>query len=183
MPDPVFATQRLDVRPWSHDDVDRMYDVYRRWEVSRWLGATPRVVESVEAMHGSVDRWAARSEREPYGIWAVVPRETGIPAGTVLLVPFTDADGVDLPDVEVGWHFHPDAWGNGYATESGRGALERAWAAGLTQVYAVVHPGNDRSVAVTRRLGMSALGRTDRFYGLELDTFLATAPPSAARLG
>ena len=50
-------------------------------------------------------------------------------------------------------------------------------------MYAVVHPGNDRSVAVTRRLGMSALGRTDRFYGLELDTFLATAPPSAARLG
>jgi RimJ/RimL family protein N-acetyltransferase len=182
VPDLVFATQRLDVRPWTHDDVDRMYDIYRRQEVSRWLGTTGRPTESVDAMHATIDRWAVRSAVAPYGIWAVVPREGGVPAGTVLLVPFTDADGADLADIEVGWHFHPDAWGNGYATESARGALELAWAAGLTEVYAVVHPGNDRSVAVTRRLGMSALGRTDRFYGLELDAFLATAP-SAARLG
>ena len=176
MPDLVFATRRLDVRPWTHDDVDVMYDIYRRWEVSRWLGATPKVAESVEAMHGSVDRWTARSEHEPYGIWAVVERETDAPVGTVLLVPFTDADGNDLPDVEVGWHFHPAAWGNGYATESAHGALDRAWSAGLAQVYAVIHPGNDRSVAVTRRLGMIPLGRTDRFYGLELDAFLVAAP-------
>jgi RimJ/RimL family protein N-acetyltransferase len=183
VPDLVFATQRLDVRPWTHDDVDVMYDIYRRWEVSRWLGATPKVAESVEAMHGSVDRWAARSEQEPYGIWAVVERASGAPVGTVLLVPFTDAEGTDLPDVEVGWHFHPDAWGQGYATESARGALDRAWSAGLDEVYAVVLPGNERSVAVTRRLGMTPLGRTDRFYGLEMDAFLVAAPLSGRRLG
>jgi RimJ/RimL family protein N-acetyltransferase len=179
VPDLVFATQRLDVRPWTHDDVDVMFDIYRRWEVSRWLGATPKVTDSVDAMHATIDRWAARSEREPYGIWAVVPRDIGTPVGTVLLVPFTDADGAELDDVEVGWHFHPDAWGQGYATESAHGALDRAWDAGLAQVYAVVLPGNDRSVAVTRRLGMTALGRTDRFYGLEMDAFLVTAPKSS----
>jgi len=36
---------------------------------------------------------------------------------------------------------------------------------------AIVHPGNERSVAVTRRLAMEPLGRTDRFYGVELDAF------------
>jgi len=165
-----FSTDRLDVRPWTHDDVEVMYDIYRRWEVSRWLGAAPSVVESVEAMHRTVDRWATRAQA-PYGIWAVAPRETGVPVGTVLLVPFTDADGADLPEVEVGWHLHPDAWGNGYATESARGALDVAWRSGLDEVYAVVHPGNERSVAVTRRLAMEPLGRTDRFYGVELDAF------------
>jgi RimJ/RimL family protein N-acetyltransferase len=167
----VFSTDRLDARLWTHDDVEVMYDIYRRWEVSRWLGATPSVVESVAAMHRTVDRWAARAQA-PYGIWAVAPRETGVPVGTVLLAPFTDADGADLPDVEVGWHLHPDAWGKGYATESARGALDVAWAAGLDEVYAVVHPGNERSVAVTRRLGMRPLGRTERFYGIELDAFV-----------
>lgn len=174
--DAVFRTERLDVRPWTHDDAEVLYDIYRRWEVARWLGATPSVAESVEEMHGTVDRWAARAP-EPYGIWAVVPREgSGVPVGTVLLVPFRDAAGQPMTEVEVGWHFHPDAWGNGYATESARGALEVAWAAGLDEVYAVIYAGNDRSVAVTRRLGMVALGRTDRFYGIELDAFRVGAP-------
>ena len=43
-----------------------------------------------------------------------------MPVGTVLLVPFRDVPGDDA-EVEVGWHFHPDAWGKGYATESARG--------------------------------------------------------------
>jgi RimJ/RimL family protein N-acetyltransferase len=92
-------------------------------------------------------------------------------------VPFTDGDGELLPEVEVGWHFHPDAWGNGYATESARGALELAWANELPAVYAVIHAGNDPSVAVTRRLGMTPLGSTDRFYGIELDAFRIDRPP------
>ncbi len=172
---PAFRTERLEVRPWTHDDVEVMYDIYRRWEVARWLGATPKVAASVEEMHGTVDRWAARAE-PPYGVWAVVPLVTGVPVGTVLLVPLQDGAGVTLPEVEVGWHFHPDAWGHGYATESARGALEVAWAAELPEVYAVVLPGNDLSVAVTRRLGMEPIGRTGRFYGVELDAFRAPAP-------
>jgi RimJ/RimL family protein N-acetyltransferase len=137
-------------------------------------------VESVEAMHRSIDRWAAR-EAPPYGIWAVVPRESGEPVGTVLLLPFTDADDRPLPEVEIGWHFHPEAWGHGYATESARGALDRAWSAGLPEVYAVIHHGNGRSVAVTQRLGMTALGRTDRFYGIELDAFRIARPDPDTR--
>jgi RimJ/RimL family protein N-acetyltransferase len=175
VPDLVFATQRLDVRPWTHEDVDVMYDIYRRWEVARWLGSAPTVPESAEAMHATVDRWADRANG-PYGIWAVVPRGTGTPVGTVLLVPLSDGDGTVMAEVEVGWHFHPDAWGHGYATESARGALDRGWAAGLDEVYAVVYAGNDRSVAVTRRLGMAPLGPTDRFYGVELDAFRIDRP-------
>ena len=183
---PVFSTERLDMRLWTHDDVDVMYDIYRRWEVSRWLGATPKVAASVEEMHGTVDRWATRAD-PPFGIWAVVPRAGGAsgaadvpadPVGTVLLVPLQDGAGSTLPEVEVGWHFHPDAWGHGYATESARGALEVGWAAGLTEVYAVVLPGNDPSVAVTRRLGMQPIGRSDRFYGIEMDAFRVENPQS-----
>jgi RimJ/RimL family protein N-acetyltransferase len=172
----AFSTERLDVRAWTHDDVDRMYDIYRRWEVSRWLGAEPKVTESVEAMHRTIDRWATAAERPPYGIWAVVPRETGVPAGTVLLVPLRDGDGTELDQVEVGWHFHPDSWGKGYATESARGALDLAWEAGLPEVWAVVFPGNEPSVAVTRRLGMQPQGRGTRFYGVEMDAFVVATP-------
>jgi RimJ/RimL family protein N-acetyltransferase len=173
--DVVFRTERLTVRPWTHDDVEEMFDIYRRWEVARWLGAAPRVAQSVESMHSTVDRWMDRAQA-PYGIWAVVPEGSRAPVGTVLLVPLQNGSGQALAEIEVGWHLHPDAWGHGYATESARGALARGWAAGLDQVHAVLVPGNEPSAAVTRRLGMAPVGRTDRFYGIELDEFVLAAP-------
>src|SRR5438105_3885196 len=87
-----YATPRLDVRPWRHAEVDAMFEIYSRWEVARWLGATPRVVESAESLHATVDRWGALADG-PLGVWAVVLRATGQPIGTVLLVHLVDAAG------------------------------------------------------------------------------------------
>jgi RimJ/RimL family protein N-acetyltransferase len=173
--DPAYATERLDVRLWAPEEAEVAFAIYGRWDVARWLGAAPRPAESVEAMRATIDRWAGRSA-DAYGIWAVVPRETGVPVGTVLLVPLQDGDARPVAEVEVGWALHPDHWGQGYATEAARGALDRAWAAGMSEVYAVVHPGNDASVAVTARLGMTPLGRTKRWYGVELDAFRVDRP-------
>lgn len=175
---PVFTTERLDVRPWTHDEVEVAFGIYSRWEVARWLGAQPKVCESVGAMHATIDRWAATSEAPsgPCGIWAVVPRATGVPVGTVLLVPLQDGAGERVDEIEVGWALHPDHWGQGLATEAAGGAIAHGWAAGLAEIYAVVYPGNDPSVAVTRRLGMSPLGRTRRWYGAELDAFRVMRP-------
>jgi RimJ/RimL family protein N-acetyltransferase len=173
----VYETERLVVRPWTHreSDVDRIFDTYSRWEVAQWLGATPRALTSRDEAAGAVDRWAARSDPDPlYGVWAVEVRETGTVAGTVLLVPLPESE-----EVEVGWHFHPDSWGHGYATEAARGAIERGFAAGLDEIYAVVRPDNEPSLKVCRRLGMTHLGPSDRWYGATLEAF-RIRPPGAA---
>ena len=167
----VFATERLDVRPWTHSlsDVDRIFDTYRRWEVSQWLGATPRAMAGRDEAEAAVDRWAARSTPDGLcGVWAVEPRGSGVVAGTVLLVPLPNSAEAE---VEVGWHFHPDSWHRGYATEAARGAIARGFAGGLAEIYAVVRPDNAASLAVCGRLGMTPLGRTDRWYGTELEAF------------
>lgn len=177
----VYSTGRLDMRLWTYDDAETMYDIYRRWEVVRWLGSAPAVAESVDAMRGTVDRWAARREG-PFGVWAVVLRSSGAPVGTVVLAPLPDRFGAPTSDVEVGWHLHPDHWGNGYATEAAQGALERAWAADIGQVFAVVQAGNDPSVAVTRRLGMTPVGHTSRWYGIELEAFSLARPAGRTAL-
>jgi len=171
----VFRTARLDVRLWTHGDVETMFDIYRREQVARWLGATPKVAESVAAMSATVDRWAAR-EHGAFGVWAVILRGPDTPVGTVLLGPLPDPSGVLTDDIEVGWHLHPAHWGSGYATEAAQGAVERAWAAGVERVHAVVRPGNVASVAVARRLGMTPSGRTSRWYGIELDDFSLDRP-------
>jgi RimJ/RimL family protein N-acetyltransferase len=168
---PVVCTARLRLRPWTtcRDDLARLTDLYSRVEVTRWLGGTPSVTP-VEL----VARWAAvHAADERFGVWAVEVDGGARPAGTVLLKPLPGGVG----EVEVGWHLHPDSWGHGYATEAARAVIDRGFAAGLPEVYAVVRPGNTASVAVCSRLGMTLLGRMCRWYGVELDAFRLVAPP------
>ncbi len=186
----VYGTERLLVRQWTDDPADlaRIYDIYSRWEVARWLGATPRPMDDPAQAALAVARWRELHQRHGgrYGSWAVVPRSpaggdpatggpltgAGVPAGTVLFKPLPGGeDAAGGPEVEVGWHFHPDSWGNGYATEAARGAIERGFAQGLSTVYAVVYPDNAASLAVCGRLGMTPLGMTDRWYGVPVQAF------------
>jgi RimJ/RimL family protein N-acetyltransferase len=170
----VFRTERLDIGPWTREpsDVERVLDIYSRWEVAQWLGARPRTIETLEEASSAVDRWAARCV-DFQGVWAVRLRASGVAVGTVLLVALPDSE-----QVEVGWHLHPDWWGNGYATEAARGALAHGFAHGLSEILAVVRPSNERSLALCRRLGMAPLGRTSRWYDTELEVFRGT-PTSA----
>jgi RimJ/RimL family protein N-acetyltransferase len=143
-------------------------------------------------MRERLDLMIQRARDEPeYGLWAVSLRTgpaAGAVVGAVLLSRLPGDDG----DVEIGWHLNPDYWGNGYATEAGRGVvglafgLERAGPVSgrplLDRVIALVDPDNVRSRAVCRRLGMTHLGRTDTYYGLSLELFElvrtdATQPP------
>ena len=165
----MLRTDRLRLRPWTSapEDIARLTDIYGRVEVQRWVGGTPSVPPAV-----LVERWATvRTLDERYGCWAIQPAD-GPPAGTVLFKPLPNGVG----EIEVGWHLHPDSWGHGYATEAARAVIERGFGAGVPEVYAVVRPGNDASIAVCRRLGMTPLGRLRRWYDVELEAFRLMAP-------
>ena len=167
--DAVLITERLRLRPWADTPADlaRLADLYGREEVTRWLGGAPSVPPAE-----LVARWSALHSRDPrFGCWAIELAD-GTAAGTVLLKPLPNGVG----EVEVGWHLHPDSWHHGYATEAARKVVRRAFEAGLPEVYAVVRPGNDASLAVCRRLGMEPLGRMTRWYDVELEAFRLVAP-------
>lgn len=164
----MYETERLVVRDWLESDGDRVFDIYRRWEVSRWLGAEPRVMTDRESASRSIERWNQRNTDPTYGVWAVEERASGVVAGTVLLVPLPGESG----EIEVGWHLHPDAWGRGLATEAAFGAIVHGRKAGLADIYAVVRPDNTASIAVCGRLGMKPLGLTNRWYDAELEHFV-----------
>ncbi|GIF52551.1 RimJ/RimL family protein N-acetyltransferase [Asanoa ferruginea] len=175
----VFETDRLVVRQWTESDTDvaRVFDMLSRWEVARWLGAQPRVLETEDEALAAIRRWRGRASADGlHGVWAVDVRDTGTTAGSVLVVPLPGVDSEPSADIEVGWHLHPDSWGHGYATESAAVAIERVFAAGLPEIYAVIREGNTPSTAVARRLGMSPIGIQRRWYGgIELDTYRLAA--------
>lgn len=156
----IAETDRLVIRPWHPDEADRLFDVLGRTEVARWLGSGSLLVDPDQAS-ARVDRWAAELAADPrFGRWAAVQKSSGIPAGTVLLKQLPDSDG----EVEIGWHFHPDSWGKGLATEAAGAVLAHGRRAGLDEVWAVTHLDNERSAAVCRKIGMRLLGVTHRWY-------------------
>lgn len=180
MPGP---TERLRLRTWTEEDVDAFVDLYSREDVYRYLGATPAPVSSPDEARDRVARWASRT-RDGLGIWAMVARDggdPGTPVGTVLLVPLPRSDGTAGDDLEIGWHLHPDHWGRGLASEAGSAMIEQARAVGAPRVRAVLHEANTRSAAVCERLGMTRVGRTDRWYGVELVEYLLELDRAAAR--
>jgi RimJ/RimL family protein N-acetyltransferase len=156
----VAQTERVVIRPWRPGEADRLFDLLGRVEVVRWLGPAQPMQRREEAV-ARIDTWARMTAADPrFGAWAAVERVSGVPAGTVLLKPLPNGEG----EVEIGWHFHPDSWGRGLASEAAVALLARAFAVGLSEVWAVTDLENRASMAVCERIGMRLLGVTHRWY-------------------
>ncbi len=178
---PVLTSERLTLRAWDPDDprdVATAFDIYSRDAVARWLGPHPAPWADENAARERLLRWQSggREDQPGFGVWAIVPHGSATPVGSGLLVHLPDAEGTPTDDVEIGWHLHPDAWGNGYATETGRRLLQHARETlGVHVINSVAYAGNDASLAVMRRLGLQPHGETDRWYGVHLQWWSTSA--------
>jgi RimJ/RimL family protein N-acetyltransferase len=147
-------TDRLRLERWDHDaHADGFAAVNDDPEVMRHLGGAspmPRA-ESDDASRRIAAHWDAFG----FGLWAAVRKDTGAMIGFVgVCHPLWWPEMAER--VEVGWRLARDAWGAGYATEGGRAALRAGFdTLALDEIVAFVHPENERSLAVCRRLGMA----------------------------
>ena len=180
----ILATKRLILRPWQPDDAAFVLDLYSRWEVQRFIGNYPRIMTSIAEARERIDIWR-RLDHPIHAVWAVQLKDTtGKPkqdkasvrlAGTLLLKSIP-ASGSKLPlqpsgDTEIGWHFHPEHWGNGYATEASQAVLNLAFSSGLPRVVAVTNPANTASQRVCTRIGLVHRGQTDKYYNARCELF------------
>jgi RimJ/RimL family protein N-acetyltransferase len=192
-----LETKRLILRPWEPEDADFVLDLYSRWEVQRFIGNHPRVMRERAEAKERILMW--QSMGHPFhGVWAVQlqepaqpqeplqlkepaqPRNAASLAG-VLLLKSIPASGETLPlqpsgETEIGWHFHPDYWGHGFASEAAGAVLAHAFDNGLERVVAVTAPANTASQRVCLRIGMTHRGQTNRYYNATCELFEATSP-------
>jgi RimJ/RimL family protein N-acetyltransferase len=132
-----------------------MADLHGRAEVVDPLGMEPST--GVQEERARLNRWADLfGDALDVGMWGIEASDGNL-VGLVLLKtlrPQGDHDGY-----EVGWRLHPDAWGNGYATEAAAAVIDLAFTErDLDVVYAVVKPTNSKSRAVADRLAMRPVG-------------------------
>jgi RimJ/RimL family protein N-acetyltransferase len=165
----TIDTERLRLERW---DVDRhtpaLVAMNADAEVMRFIGEGRPLTPSESARHSEMI--AAHWERFGFGLWAVTPTGApGVPAARdapddptrAVVLGFA---GLSHPlwlageeaMVEVGWRLRRDAWGQGFASEAGRAAVGLGFGElGLPTLVSYILPGNLRSQAVSRRLGMT----------------------------
>jgi RimJ/RimL family protein N-acetyltransferase len=163
-----LLTERLVLRPWTLDDAEAARGAYGASEVARWLvPAMDRVLDAA-AMRLVLQQWVAEDARlqPPAGRWAIELREDGRLIGGATLLPLPPDD-----EYEIGWQLDPQAWGHGYATETGLALARWAFEQGIEQVIALVRPANSRAMAMVRRLGMEWVGETEKYHDLRLQQF------------
>lgn len=142
--------RRVVLRHWRDEDIEPWVE----------MNADPRVMEhfpSVLTRQEAIEtagRLAAHVEREGWGLWALeVPGVHAFAGFVGLAVPTFDAPF--LPAIEVGWRQLVAAWGQGYASEGARLALDHAFdSLGWDEVVSFTAVANLRSRAVMERLGM-----------------------------
>ncbi len=146
----MITTDRLTLRPAVDADRDAIAELNADPRVGAWLGGARSRVES----DAFVDRVQAHDAEHGFGFWVVERKADGRVIGMtgVWWVPPEMA----MPDtVEIGWRFIPDAWGQGYATEAARAALEYGFSTlGLPEIIAFTARTNLASQAVMQRVGM-----------------------------
>src|SRR4029078_3360490 len=87
MSKPVFETERLIVREYTPNDAPAAFEIYRDPEVWRYLGGDAAYTTVEQARERIEQRIQRYRERAPYGLWAVVVRDTSPLIGSLLLSP------------------------------------------------------------------------------------------------
>ncbi|MGF9562250.1 GNAT family protein [Neorhizobium sp. JUb45] len=159
-----ITTQRLILRKFSPDDF-ASYAAYRsREDVYRYLYATPSVGSALEEKFARLLDAPFENDGDDFRL-AVTRAEDGALIGDVMLKLASKA----ALQAEVGYVFHPDYAGKGYATEAVSAMISAGFEIfGFHRIFARLDSRNSSSVGIVERLGLrreAHLVENDRFKG------------------
>jgi RimJ/RimL family protein N-acetyltransferase len=151
MPDYPIETERLRLRPFTRGDVDAVYAYRSREDVCRYLFDEPMSrVTCAEAVQTRVGQVALTAEGDKLVLAVERRAELGV-IGEVSLIWRSEENRQG----ELGYIFHPDAHGQGFASESSQALLRFGFkTVGLHRIYARCDARNVASSKVMERLGM-----------------------------
>lgn len=147
---PEIRTDRLLLRGWREDDKAPYAALNADPEVMRHFPSTLTAQQSDEMVDMIAQRW----EQNGFGLWAVERLDDGRFIGFVGL---SSPSWSPEPVVEVGWRLAREHWGQGFAPEGARAALDF----GFThvslpgdEIVSFTTEANDKSRRVMEKIGM-----------------------------
>lgn len=145
----VLETDRLNLRWLSPDDGEFMLELLNDPSWLEFIG--DRGVRTVEGareyiLNGPVEMY----KRLGFGLFLTERKADGVPVGICGLIKRDS-----LEDVDIGYAFLPQFWGNGYAYESATATLAHGRTVlGFDRIVAITSSNNQKSARLLEKLGL-----------------------------
>lgn len=159
----ILETERLYLRELRREDRTALCGMLQDAEV---MYAYEHAFSDEE-----VDQWLARQleryERDGFGLWAVIEKQSGELVGQcgLTMQPYREREVV-----EVGYLLVKRFWRRGYATEAAVACREYAFERlKIPEVYSIIRENNFASQRVAKRNGMTERDRiVKHYYGMDM---------------
>lgn len=143
-----IETPRLQLRPFTPDDVDDLHRLYSHRDLFKYMSnEKPLLWEQARAV---IDAFTENWKRHHFGVWAVVDRNNQRLIGHCGF-KFLE----NTPDVQIGYLLSQSYWGRGLTTEAAAAVLRYGFeVAKLKRIVAIAKPENIASRRVMEKIGM-----------------------------
>lgn len=156
---PVIETERLLLRHLRPDDLANLTNLVLDPDVMRYVGTgKPGTPEEAEAaLNSIIKHWQTHG----FGRWAAIDKATGAFAGFGGLRSL-------MGTPEVVYHFAPNWWGRGLATELASASLRYGFEEHrFDRIVAIAKPLNSASIHVMEKIGMQ-FEKLANYYSIDV---------------
>jgi len=145
----VMQTERLNLRWLDNDDAGFILDLLNQPSWLKFIG--DRGVRNLDDARAYINDGPLTMIRQHgFGLYLVEMKSNKQPIGMCGLLKRES-----LEDVDIGFAFHPDTWGKGYAREAAQACVDYARdQLGLRRLVAITLPDNHGSIRLLTAIGM-----------------------------
>ena len=147
----ILETPRLILRHLEPDDLDALFALYRDPEIRRYF---PDGTRTLDRTREELEWFLKGHPKFPeLGLWATVERRSSAFLGRCGLLPW-EIDG--RHEVELAFLIDKARWSEGFATEASHAIIKHARIGlNIQRLICLITPGNEASVRVAQKVGMS----------------------------
>ncbi len=151
----ILETEHLILREMQDHDLDHMFELDSDPQVHRFLGQKP--IQTKDKAQAHIDSLKHQYNKFGFGRWAAIEKATG---------EFIGWSGLKVNEghifnghenlIDVGYRLIPRYWGKGYATESGKAAVDYGFEQlGLETIYGLTELDHFASRRVLEKIGLT----------------------------